>query len=273
MSQWTHIIGSMKLDSPIFNYKKNKKGDDISYFVDPDKQFIISPAMLCKRLNDKKETIPSLVYEVYEYSLPRVQPLFEKWMKEIMPQGETGFTYYLNQAKGDFSGSSGGLYTNCEKNVFKQRIEHMYKDSDNYYRIHEYKSLVDMYNLNVSWVHHCTDFTLTLCDDIRYCSGKELLKSIESLLMHIGKNDISVNSCCIEWHDEYNETFYYRLVDEYNNSKLRCDIISNEDNSILASKWYEPNENIELEGVPPYKMYRSESWTKYIDDWVKCIDK
>lgn len=266
MSNWTHIQGSMKLFSSVYSEKINKKGEVITYIAYPEEQFKLSPAKITSYWNKKDKTVPSLTYTVYEYSLPKVKPLFKKWMKEILPQGETGFTYYLNQRPSDFTSSCSTLFHDCEKKLFKQTIEKMYENEEGFYRISDFKFLEKLYNLRVDWVQHCTDFTLTLSDDIRYCSGKEMLGCIETLLNNMAKNDISIDNCCLVWYDDYNQDFHYMLTQEHDSYKLRCDILSNTDNSILASKWYGPNENTDLEGVPPYKTIKSDNWVKYIGD-------
>ena len=262
MSQWTHICGNLKLSASVFNIKTNKNGTEIVSFEDPEEQFVLGPAYV-ETGYEKSKVISKLIYDAYEYSLPRVKPIIEKIVNETMPKGETGLTYFLNQRKGYHDSSSSFLYYACEKNAFKKRIEELYTNNEEAFGHNfSFEHLKEIFHLKLGWVHQCQDFTFSVADDVRGCSGEEMLTSLENLIKKLGEAEIFIEDCCIIFTDEYNNDFHYLLTSECSELSLRCDLVSNKDNSVLAYKRYIPTEREDMKQV--FITQESADWKTYI---------
>ena len=144
MSQWTHIRGGLELVSSAYEQKPMKiahpKEEDFAdkdayeeaiekwraayhkslYLPYPEEQFKLDVPTLRQRYNRKtKKEYTTLSFHANIYSLPRAK----KYIKEafnLMPQGELGFRYSVEQSILDSSSSSSGFMHNCLYKYYKE---------------------------------------------------------------------------------------------------------------------------------------------------------
>lgn len=256
MSRWTHVHGCLRLSASILGEKKNKKGNLIQYIPFPEDQFFLGPAELNSYYNGSR-VIYSLDFDVYEYSLPRVKPLIDGLIKDIMPQGELKLNYFLNQQKGSFNSACSSFDSDHEKKLFKNNIVKYYSPEHKPYSKLEFNYLKSKNNIQLGWVHKNDEFTLTLEDSIRYCSGVQLTKSLESLILKLDENNIHIESGVIEWEDESIEEYYFQFKEE--DDRLKFSMLNKKDNSIKAFRIYFRNwdtDKLEVE--------ESENWKDFV---------
>lgn len=194
MSRWTHVIGAFRFNTDPHVFTKDKNGNITAELPYPDEQFILKPPSLGENC---------LKFDVSLYSLPKVKPLFEKFSKEFLPHGEFGLTYFLNQQKNDHRSSSNHMDYSCDEEIFEEKLTKLYEDSP-LYRIN--RQLFE-----VGWIDTCSDFTFTVDDDIRWCSGYQLMAAFERLFAELSKEEIWLDNGCIEWFDEYESDLVFSI--------------------------------------------------------------
>lgn len=216
MSQWTHIRGGIELVSNPHEFKgKNPDyhyGSKDAYLPYPEEQLkITAPTPRVFTKNKKGEKDVELMFRAYLYSLPRAK----KYIKEafdLLPQGEVGWSYSMNQTVYNGSSSSGDFEYPCDEKAFKQAVTNMYHNEDTWVR-YDYDELKKYYNANLSWVEIVDSIIIGIREDIRYCSGEELLEGLEKFFNYLREHDITVEDGYLEWEDEYalysDRPYYY----------------------------------------------------------------
>lgn len=208
MSQWCHIYGCLKLSSSIFDVKEDKLGRKYYSLPYPDEQFILGIPYEFKNYKDEHFTC----IDVFEYSLPRVKPIIDKLIKSIMPQGEGMLNYFLNQDKYGHDTSSNYFSLNIEKKLFEEKaLKYFNSNPSQYDPYRDYNQLKLFKDLDLGWVHELYDFTLTIDDDIRHCSSKDLKEGFEKLFKAFKENNIDIERGIIEWKDEYEDEKIFQV--------------------------------------------------------------
>ena len=187
MSRWTHVIGCFELSAGVYKVVK-KNGEYKMTIPYPEEQFFLEAV-----IPDNKG---GLEVPVTVVSLPRIKPVIDKLIYNIMPSGEDKFDYYLIQDKSESRSSSSCFSYPCEEELFEKRLEEMYKDS-----MFDYKINKDKFNLD--WIDYTNEFNFVVSDNIRYCSGLELMRAFEKLFSKFEENGIRVSKGIFQWRDEY----------------------------------------------------------------------
>lgn len=226
MSRWTHIRGGMELvsnphefkgESPDYHY-----GSKDAYLPYPEEQLKISaPTAHVFTKNKKGEKDVKLKFRAYLYSLPRAK----KYIKEafdLLPQGEVGWSYSMNQTIHNGSSSNSDFDCPCDVKAFKQAVTNMYHSEDAWVS-YDYNELRKHYHANLSWVEIVDEIIIGIREDIRHCSGEEMLKGLEKFFTYLREHDIEVEDGYLEWEDEY--TLYFDKPYYY---CWRCSRISDE---------------------------------------------
>ena len=246
MSQWTHIRGGLELVSTPYEMKKAPKSltepkrenfetdeafekahdkyrweeKKLLYFPYPEEQFKLDmpkPGMTYdkKKKNGKREEYPTINFSAKIYSLPRARKYIEEAFK-LMPQGECGFRFSLDQIATDCSSSCGGFMVPCEYKAYQDAITRLYK-SDNPWDSYTYEDLRTWFHIkdecSVDSVNH---ILVGIRDDIRYCSAQEVQKGLEKVFKYLEEHEISVEDGYLEWQDEYEPDYIYA----WRNSRL-----------------------------------------------------
>lgn len=219
MSQWTHIRGSLELRSNPYEYKGNKTDecweDKKIILPFPEEQMKIAPATpttIYKYDKDgrtiKDSGKPGLEFRAYLFSLPKMKKYITEAFK-MLPQGESGLCYSLYQDMSMVGSSSSGFNHSCEEKAFKNQLSKIYTSSG-WYEGFPYKYLTDMFGMTLDWIEHVNAVLVGIRDDIRYCSGEELLEGLEKAFLYLLDNDIKIEDGYLEWEDEYtNDQFLY----------------------------------------------------------------
>lgn len=193
MSQWAHVTGCIRLSMSPYVKSTNNEGEDIFTLKYPKEQ--------CKivKVRHYYEDEPTRI-TMQVSSLPIAKKVIKPLMKQIMPQGELGLTYFINQDSRDYGSSSNCFQDDIEKQTYeelcKKKFGSKYNDKD-------YK---------LSWITRNGDFTLTIADDIRDCSGEELYEAFIKLFKSFDMAGIYINSCAVEWKDEWAKDKLFRIT-------------------------------------------------------------
>lgn len=263
MSQWTHIKGVLRLSASVYSTAVNSKtGEQIPVLPLPDEQMEIENGICDTWWNEKTgEKESELTFRVYEYSLPRVKPTVHWAIEKFMPHGEVGFGgYSLHQDKYKGNMSSSDFDFPCEEKQFKKVIEERYKNCIYQYSVASWKDIKEHLHPRLRWVEHVTDFDLSIDDDIRYCSGSEMMLAMEKLLGTLEANDISVDSGYAEWEDEYDGEHLYAIRKD--SWITRFMVLNKENNQIVAQKKIE--EIFHPKGENEIKVEETDNWKEFI---------
>lgn len=226
MSQWVHVCGCLQLSASAFNSKTNKQGKTRFSLPYPDEQFILGIPEGC---TDKDGNSYALI-PIYEYSLPRVRPIIDKLVQNIMPKGELGFCYYLNQDKFSWDVSSSDFHFRCEINLFKKKVLALYNNTPTGHS--RYASFKDL-DVGADFIRMNDSFTMTFDDHVRYCSGVRFMRAMEQLLAEFDRLNIGLDGGYVEWRDDYGNDFVYSV--RADNEELIFSI-SNKKGKTLAKK-------------------------------------
>lgn len=266
MSRWTHIRGGFELNCDPFEHKgvkipKPQKTDfeneedfleardkyldsyDKGYYLPyPKEQFKLPmPVIGIDWSKDKENGTHCLEFEwAYIFSLPKARKYIEEAFK-LLPQGETGFRYSLDQNEHDWSSGLFGFYGYpCLDKYYKEEVERLYQSSLCYKKC-SFKDLKRRFDLKDECGIHIVDAILVgVRSDLRWCSGTELLKGLEDYFKKLEENEIKVEDGYLEWDDEYEPDIRYswrvsRLWDETYHEFFKIDIKTN---NIIWSKKY-----------------------------------
>ena len=222
MSRWTHISGSIELSSEPFEYKKinvpkpsyprtkendeawSKYWDEVkkkAYYPYPEKQFVLGTPTFQDTFDHK----PYTRIQVYEYSLPRAQKYIDKAF-ELLPYGEIGWKPAIKQDKYYCRTSSSCGEYDCQKKAFQKGVLDLYKDEFSYM---SFKDLEKLLKLDLTWIDHVGNIIIGIREDIRYCSGLEMMEGLEKFFVYLRKNGIDLESGYLEWYDEWNPAYIY----------------------------------------------------------------
>ena len=246
MSQWTHIRGGFELISTPYELKgkKNTKyGSKDVYLPFPEEQMkVLAPL---PSYYYKEGAKPQLDFKAYIFSLPRARKYIEKAFK-LLPQGESGWAYSIGQNISQYSSSSSTFHHLCDEKAFKNAITKMYQCDDEW-ESRDYKDLSKNIDIDLSWVDHVNGITIGVREDIRDCSGEEMLEGLEKFFKYLYENDIYVEDGYLEWEDEYltwneNNHYYYtfrksRISDDYD-VRFEFSKVDYDTNKILWKKTY-----------------------------------
>ena len=237
MSRWIHINGSLVLTGSVYETKVNEKTKKVTKYIPfPQEQIKVhSPDIMFDKNGNEQ-----ISWSVIEYSLPRCKPIIEEAIK-LLPQTETGYIHYvLGQDKSnvDFSSMNSDHFSLSEETEFERQINLFYNidayDKESSY----YRLLKKEKRLKIWAVERCTRFTLSLNDDIRYCSGYKLLDSLEKFFDKLASHNINLFQGYLEWNDEYESDFIFALRQEPYKA-LKYMLLDRKDNHIIAYKQIE----------------------------------
>ena len=236
MSQWTHIRGGLELISSPYESKPipksliEPKREDFEteeafdeahdkyrwevkkllYYPYPEEQFkLLMPrpgySYGKKKKNGEREKFHTLCFEAKVYSLPRARKYIEEAFN-LVPQGESGFRYSLEQRDSDSSSSCSGFMVPCEHKAYQGAINRMYS-SDSLWDSYTYDDLRKYWHIEDECsVSH---ILVGIRDDIRYASAQEVQEGLEKAFKYLEDHDISVEDGYLEWQDEYDPDHIY----------------------------------------------------------------
>lgn len=275
MSQWTHIRGGLELVSTPFEKKKAPKSliepkrEDFEsdeafdkadrrygyelrkllYLPYPEEQFKLGmpkPGMSYgkKKKDGKREEFHTIEFEAKIYSLPRARKYIEEAFK-LMPYGESGLRYSLDQNAKDSRSSSSGFMFPCEYKAYQDAINKLYKsenpwDSYTYEQLRKYCHIEE--ECSVDSVNHVL---VAIRDDIRYASAQEVQEGLEKVFKYLLDHDIEVEDGYLEWIDEYDPQHIYawrysRLSGRFGHQFL---VLDKKTNQIIHSKTWVAQED------------------------------
>ena len=232
MSRWVHIRGGLELVSEAFEYHR-RAGKEKPYYVDPEKQVRLTapePAW------GKEE---GLTVTMIQYSLPRAKKYIDKAFK-MLPQGETGVRYSIKQDDWDCTTGCSTFEYECQKEAYKAALEKMYSRQE--WGPKKYKSLKNDLNIELYDINYVDHMVLGVREDVRHCSGMEMLEALEKSFAYLEKNRISVEDGYLEWQDEYEPDHMYswrvsRVGPDYKVHHMFA-VTSIQTNKILYKKTY-----------------------------------
>ena len=233
MSQWTHIRGGLELVSTPYEMKKMpkslvepKKEDfeteeafekahdkyrwevrKLYYYPYPEEQFKLSMPLPATTYtwhgkDRKRKDHQSMEFRAYVYSLPRARKYIEEAFN-LMPQGELGFRYSLEQKVYDSSSSCSGFWMPCEYKAYQDAINRLYKH-EHYWSNYTYEDLRKYFHIDDECsVDSVSHILVGIRDDIRYCSAQEVQEGLEKCFKYLEENDIGIEDGYLEWQDEY----------------------------------------------------------------------
>lgn len=222
MSRWTHIRGVIELVSEPYEFKKinapkptgmrTKDNDEAwdaywkekmskAYYPNPDKQFVLTAPELIKGVNG-----PYLSIEAYEYSLPRAQKYIDEAFR-VLPQGELGWHPAIKQDQYDSGSSSSCAHYKCQKQAYKKAVADLYKN--NGWGEMDLDFVEECFGLTLNWVHHCNHIVIGIREDIRHCSGMEMLDKLQQFFKYLREHEIEIEDGYLEWQDEYEDDRIY----------------------------------------------------------------
>ena len=201
MSQWTHITGCIRLSISPYSKSTNNEGEDIFTLKYPKEQCKITKV----RHYNKDEPIR---VTMSISSLPVAKKAIKPLMKQIMPQGELGLTYFINQDSRSYGSSHNYFTDGVERETYeelcKKKFGSKYNDKD-------YK---------LDWIQTNAEITLTIADDIRYCSGEELYNAFIKLFKAFDLAGIYINGCSVIWKDGWSGGRLYRITQRGTDNKI-----------------------------------------------------
>ena len=249
MSQWTHIRGGFELTASPYEFKGKDPdkhfGSKNAYLPYPEEQLKID-APRPHLFNPGKNKDPEfyLEFRAYLYSLPRAKKYIEEAF-QLLPQGETGIIYSINQTVDNGRLSSSSFNYPCDEKAFKKALEKMYTSEDSWYTV-DYQYLKQGYHAELDMIETIDGIVIGIRDDVRYCSGEEMLEGLEKFFNYLREHDIEVEDGYLEWEDEYvmfsDKPYYYcwrqsRISDDWENLYTFYKI-EHKTNKILWSKTY-----------------------------------
>lgn len=262
MSQWTHITGAVRMECGVTVLKPNAKNKERpEYQKDwivpyPDEQIHFEKSTVHKRNGE-----PTILMGITVASLPIAKRIIEKYVCDL-PSGEYNrVPYWLNQDINDCRSSSSDFSSLQLKKLWEKEIMKRHCEYEEYYT---YKEFSKRTKNELSWEHHCSEFTFTLCADLRYCDGDELLVKLLKFFAKLKKEGITINDGSLTWYDEWKEHHYQVRfgANFYENYDEIWEITDNKTGEILAShnvavKWDKEDKGTYEE------VTDSENWNKY----------
>lgn len=258
MSQWTHVKGCIDLSGSAAAVDHNNKTAVTKYYLPyPDEQLKLSapkPTWV-----PEGKTRGGIDYRVKVYCLPRCKEIVDSIMK-LFPSGENNIiNYSLYQPKNRFRLSRGSLNP-WEENIVQNRILRQYQDEEDF--VGTWEELKDYYNINIGWVDCATDFTLTISDDLRYCSGVEFLDALEKGIVSLKEQGIEVTEGIIDWADDYTK-YKFQCIITYDTITFRT--YDPATGTTIASKIIQQVWNKETKTVEE-KEVQTENWKELMEE-------
>lgn len=198
MSRWTHIRGGLELGTSPFRLKNKTQpggyGSKNVYLPKPNEQVELKYPRPTK---DWKTNELKLSLRMFIYSLPIAKPIIEKAF-ELLPQGESDWSYSILQNQNCSFMSGSQFDYPCEEKIFYQKVKEMFKGD------YICNSWVD-----VDMIDYIEEIILGIREDVRYCSGEEMLEGLEKFFLYLRENEIHVEDGYLEWEDEYVDDYFY----------------------------------------------------------------
>ena len=263
MSQWTHIRGGLELSSSPYEMKNAPKSlvepkeEDFAtkeeyekadskyryelkklyYLPYPEEQFKLDmpkPGVSYgkKKKDGEREKFHTLDFNAKIYSLPRARKYIEEAFK-LMPRGESGFRYSIDQNATDCRSSSSGFMLPCEYKAYQDAINRLYK-SDNPWDSYTYDDLRRWFHIDEDCSTDTINYILVgIRDDIRYASAAEVQDGLEKAFKYLEEHGIDVEDGYLEWQDEYELEYIYawrlsRLSFDISHQFFKLDIKTNQ---------------------------------------------
>lgn len=256
MSQWTHVKGSIKLNSTPYEVKGKKDikyGSKNVYLPFPKEQVkLLEPESYYEK-DDKERIYSGIRFQCNIYSLPRAKKYIDSAF-ELLPYGESGWSYTIHQDDNCCSSSSSDFTHPCDEKAFGNKLEEIYSS----YGGMDYKTIQKFQHIEVGWIDHVNEMIIGICENIRYSSGEEMLEGFEKFFDYLFKNNITPIDGYLEWFDDYNRDYFYAwrpcnptgIEDEDYRHKYTFYKLDRKTNKILWSKSYfrpyEKDENGEI---------------------------
>ena len=209
MSRWTHIRGGLELYSTPFETKKDEEGQDVYYLPFPEEQMKVRFDGMRYRYDRGEELPIGLSFAATIYSMPRAKKYIDEAFA-MLPQGEIGFRYAIKQDANDYSSSQTYFGNPSVENAFYEAVEKfMSKGARAQFDVVDKEELIDECGLELSMADYASALAIGVRNDLRDCSGWELMESLEKALNHLKANHIGVEDGYLEWQDEYEPKWIY----------------------------------------------------------------
>ena len=214
MSQWTHVTGCIRLSMSPYVKNTNNEDEDIFTLKYPKEQCKITKV---RRYNEDEPVRVAMSVS----SLPVAKRVIKPLMKQIMPQGELGLTYFINQDVNNYGSSHNYFTDDAERETYeelcKKKFESKYNDKD-----------YELY-----WIQTNDELTLTIADDIRDCSGEELYNAFMKLFKAFDIAGIYINGCSVIWKDEWSGGRLYRITQRGTDNKIIFEVRDIQENEVI----------------------------------------
>lgn len=244
MTQWTKIVGTFDLQTDVTIKSKTRCGNDTYKIPFKEEQCSIEENVY----KNNKLKYFNLCITAY----PIIKKIIDVSIKEYFPKGEyniINYNLYYNKDRFDTSHSFIQIY---ELPIYKKLI----MKKLNLYKWEEVKNKVSFH-----WIKENLHSVLTINDRVRYCSGLDILNSINNLFTDLNEHNIDILDGYAEWIDEWQNKYKYAVRTK--KDEINFMILNNKTNKIIAWKKIitsyivEEDEKVEI-------VKESNSWKKYI---------
>lgn len=270
MSQWTHIKGSLKVSSGPHECRKIKikkptslRNEENNEQWDKWRKAYLNSTYLPFPQEQVKISMPTIIsyskgfytqFDMVIYSLPRAKKYIDEAFS-LLPYGELGWHPAIKQGFEDSVSSSSYMDNKCDIKAFQESILNSYNNKDVNYGFWDWKTLKKCQNIELGWVHNVNDILIGIQENIRHCSGEEMLEGLENFFNCLEKHDIEIDEGYLEWVDDWNQDFYFVCrIDTsfYPQCARKFMKIEKETNKIVWSKSYtykKVDDKIDLEST------------------------
>lgn len=212
MSRWTYIRGAVEMAASPFESKDDGKGGKDYYIPHPEDQLKVYPGRIATRIGDDGNPSTKLEMEVRLTSFPRVEEYLKAAFSKL-PQGETGFGYFLDTDRGIRSSRS-YFYTESEEKDFRGAVERYFSqnaDSMPSYMRHylDFESIDNRFHIDLGMIDEAGEFAIGIRNDLRYCSGMELMRALEDAFAELESHGVYAIDGYLEWKDGYVPDYIY----------------------------------------------------------------
>lgn len=219
MSQWVHVRGTLVLHGESIRRRKTRTGKPTYYFPYPEEQCSLYADYVIDNQIQTRLKINSY---------PLVSRIIKEGILDYIPFGETGTFCNLSYDTNHVNISSSQL-TPQEQPIFRKLASK---------QLNGYGLPWNMIKKRIacSSVDYNNEVILTINDDIRYCSGNELMTAFYKLFDFLSSKNIYIKGGYIEWVDEWEwDKIFAIRVDEYD-SNIKFMILNSKTNSIKSWK-------------------------------------
>ena len=252
MSRWTHIRGCIELEASPYdmvmkdgtklphNPKTWNCSEDVSYVLPyPDEQIQIAMPRYFVTMKSDSDGDDGCYQELDAeiYSLPRAKPIIERIFKNTFPDNELGLG--VAHSLGQFPHNASSMSSSCLNETLERQVKNsiakLYEKHSTGFPLVEYDDISERDgDTRIGDIHEITRVLLSIRDDVRYCSGAEMMRSIKAFLDKITLNDILIEDGYLEWEDEWapdylfawrksrmdNKVYEFMILDAYTNERI-----------------------------------------------------